>query len=168
MLVADNASSNDTQTTTLASLNNSFNEVNRVRCFNHTLQLSAKTLLQPFNASMSSATAASDEEGMVEDLPTLEEPDDEEDDESSALAGCEEADDPEDDINELDTMSGAEWDEVLEDTAVVQHAVSKVPSIHICVLSSTDSVFAAAPTFIRHHSFHYHCPTWMAAFLQDA
>ncbi|KAF8874617.1 hypothetical protein BD779DRAFT_1410946, partial [Infundibulicybe gibba] len=37
---SDNATSNDTQTSKLASLTNSFEEVNRVRCFNHTLQLS--------------------------------------------------------------------------------------------------------------------------------
>ncbi|KAF8871162.1 hypothetical protein BD779DRAFT_1429401, partial [Infundibulicybe gibba] len=35
----DNATSNDMQTCKLAVLPNSFEEVNRVRCFNHTLQL---------------------------------------------------------------------------------------------------------------------------------
>ena len=42
---ADNATANDKQTTKLGALDNSFNEANRVRCFNHTLQLSAKALL---------------------------------------------------------------------------------------------------------------------------
>jgi hypothetical protein len=49
---ADNASANDTQTTELSTLDNAFDAENRVRCFNHTLQLSAKTLIQPFNPGM--------------------------------------------------------------------------------------------------------------------
>ncbi|KAF8869643.1 hypothetical protein BD779DRAFT_1425354, partial [Infundibulicybe gibba] len=36
----DNATSNNKQTRVLSSLPNSFDEVNRVRCFNHTMQLS--------------------------------------------------------------------------------------------------------------------------------
>ncbi|KAF8877777.1 hypothetical protein BD779DRAFT_1415663, partial [Infundibulicybe gibba] len=36
----DNATSNDTQTDKLDQLPNSFNRINRVRCFNHTMQLS--------------------------------------------------------------------------------------------------------------------------------
>ncbi|KAG2079078.1 hypothetical protein BDR04DRAFT_986372, partial [Suillus decipiens] len=36
---ADNATANDTQTMKLTSLDNSFESVNCVRCFNHTLQL---------------------------------------------------------------------------------------------------------------------------------
>ena len=49
---------NDTQTRKLASLNNSFEMTNRVRCFNHTLQLSAKALLKPFAAALSSDEVA--------------------------------------------------------------------------------------------------------------
>lgn len=47
----DNATSNDTQTDRLHILPNSFDSVNRVRCFNHTMQISAKGLLRPFNAT---------------------------------------------------------------------------------------------------------------------
>ncbi|KAF8551891.1 hypothetical protein OG21DRAFT_1389017, partial [Imleria badia] len=36
---ADNATANDTLTKTLASLDNAFDAANRVRCFNHTVQL---------------------------------------------------------------------------------------------------------------------------------
>ncbi|KAJ7430554.1 hypothetical protein FB451DRAFT_944170, partial [Mycena latifolia] len=51
-LTGDNATSNDTQTTFLHdNPKNSFDEVNRIRCFNHTLQLSAKGLLRPFSKS---------------------------------------------------------------------------------------------------------------------
>ena len=51
----DNASHNDTQAVELADENNSFSEDNRIRCFNHTLQLSARALLKPFNKSISFA-----------------------------------------------------------------------------------------------------------------
>ena len=40
--------SNDKQTSVLTGFPNAFEEPNRVRCFNHTLQLSAKALLKPF------------------------------------------------------------------------------------------------------------------------
>src|SRR5258705_11663448 len=50
---ADNATPNDVQTIKLDQLDNSFKEENRVRCFNHTLQLSAKSLLKPFNLALS-------------------------------------------------------------------------------------------------------------------
>jgi hypothetical protein len=46
----DNASSNDTQNTSLGdSPNNSFEAVNRVRCYNHTLNLSVQAFLRPFS-----------------------------------------------------------------------------------------------------------------------
>ncbi|KAJ7286783.1 hypothetical protein C8J57DRAFT_1033674, partial [Mycena rebaudengoi] len=44
----DNASSNDTQTKTLGRINEAFDPSFRTRCFNHTLQLSAKALMKPF------------------------------------------------------------------------------------------------------------------------
>ncbi|KAJ6610521.1 hypothetical protein B0H10DRAFT_1811487, partial [Mycena sp. CBHHK59/15] len=48
--VGDNTSSNDTQNTALGeNPNNSFDTVNRVRCFNHTLNLAVKAFLKPFD-----------------------------------------------------------------------------------------------------------------------
>ena len=38
-------------------MNNSFNEENHVQCFNHTIQLSAVTLLKPFNTVLSRKAA---------------------------------------------------------------------------------------------------------------
>ena len=48
---ADNASNNVTQSEKLGSLPNSFDSVNQIRCFNHTMQLSAKALLKPFGTN---------------------------------------------------------------------------------------------------------------------
>ena len=63
----DNATSNDTQTTKLDELDNSFDKENRVRCFNHTLQLSAKALLKPFNTALSRKAADDDDAAMYQD-----------------------------------------------------------------------------------------------------
>jgi hypothetical protein len=57
----DNATANNKQTTKLDTLNNLFEEANRVQCFNHTLQLSAKALLVPFNTAISRNAIGDDE-----------------------------------------------------------------------------------------------------------
>ena len=49
---ADNMSLKDTQGELLADMPNSFKLENHVHCFNHTLQLSVKTLLHPFNVGL--------------------------------------------------------------------------------------------------------------------
>jgi hypothetical protein len=67
---ADNASSNETQMEALALLDNTYDEDNQVRCFNHTLQLSTKTLLKPFNAAFGSKIR-DDNEIDDSDLPAL-------------------------------------------------------------------------------------------------
>src|SRR5882724_4378904 len=63
---ADNATSNDTQMTKLNALDNSFNEENQVQCFNHTLQLSAKSLLKPLNTTLSGKAADDDHTAMYQ------------------------------------------------------------------------------------------------------
>ena len=59
---ADNATSNDMQTTKLDQLDNTFDKENWVRCFNHTLQLSAKALLKPYNVGLSAKATDNDNE----------------------------------------------------------------------------------------------------------
>ena len=63
-LNADNVTSNDTQMTKLDALDNSFDEENWVQCNNHTLQLSAKSLLKPFNITLSGKAADNDDVAM--------------------------------------------------------------------------------------------------------
>jgi len=69
---ADNTTSNDTQTTKLDELDNSFDQENHVWCFNHTLQLSAKSLLKPFNTALSGTTTDNDNDNVAsqDDNPT--------------------------------------------------------------------------------------------------
>jgi hypothetical protein len=121
---ADNATSNDKQTTKLSKLDNSFEEQNRVRCFNHTVQLSTKTLLTPFNTALS--RKATEDDGAMDEpdaeMPTLtEEEEDDEDDED-----IEDKDDETDGIDELEELGEDRRDEVLENTADVRETVTKV------------------------------------------
>jgi hypothetical protein len=122
---ADNATANDKQTTKLDALPNSFQEENRVRCFNHTMQLSAKSLLAPLNPAISQKATQDDEMPEEDDDQPLPE-DDAEDDEDDKEEDVEEEDDEDDGINELEELSEDEQVQVLEDTAEVRKTVTKV------------------------------------------
>ena len=122
---ADNATANDKQTTKLDSLNNSFNKENCVQCFNHTIQLSAMTLLKPFNTALSRKAAdkveASEEDAKEELVPEIEEDEDEGEDDDDQ-------DDKDDGIDELQELTKSEREQVLENMAVVHQTVTKVTS----------------------------------------
>jgi hypothetical protein len=117
----DNATSNDKQAACLHALPNSFDEVNRVRCFNHTMQLSAKSLLKPFSTMINDADVDNDDDD-DSTVPELEGIGDEEEEE--------EADDEEDDKEEekdvLEELSAEEREHLLENTAVVRTTLDKV------------------------------------------
>jgi hypothetical protein len=123
---ADNATANDKQTIKLDALPNSFEKENRVRCFNHTLQLSAKALLAPFNPAISQKTTQGDEMPEEGDDDQLLPEDDTEDDEDDSEEDAEKNDDEDDDINELDELSEDERVQVLENTMEVRETITKV------------------------------------------
>ena len=129
---ADNATSNDTQTTKLASLDNSFEINNRVRCFNHTVQLSANALIRPFNAGMASAGSAlhEDEAEVTVNDHDVDDDDDaaseNEDDNENLDDGDDGEDDLDDGIDELEALTEEEGDEIMADTAIVCFAVTKI------------------------------------------
>jgi hypothetical protein len=128
---ADNATSNDTQTTKLDALDNSFDETNRVRCFNHTLQLSAKALLKPFNTALSGKTTGDDGDSDdvtaqdIDDNHLIPE-DDEEDVEGEDEEEVEGEGEVEDDVDELEVLSEDERNQMLEETTAVCKTVTKV------------------------------------------
>ena len=64
----DNMTSNEEA---FASMENSFVLEHCIHCFNHTLQLSAKTLLCPFNAGLGKATE-DDDNNDIDDLLDLD------------------------------------------------------------------------------------------------
>ena len=125
----DNATLNNMQTTKLDQLNNTFDKENRVWCFNHTLQLSAKALLKPYNVGLSAKVTDNDNEvsqdnnsnpGTFED--DLKDKEDDED-EGEEQANKEDAED--NDINELEELSKDKQNRVLEETAVVREHQEK-------------------------------------------
>jgi hypothetical protein len=120
-LNADNASANNKLTTKLSSLNNSFKEEYWAQCFNHTMQLSAKTLLKPFNTALSSQDVdITDKEDDDPLIPEAEEEGKEEDNNNNNNE-----DDEDDGIDELETLSEEERTQVLEDTVVVRTTLTK-------------------------------------------
>jgi hypothetical protein len=140
-LNADNAASNDTQVTTLATMPNSFDAVNRVRCFNHTLQLSAKALLKPFNVGLASGKDAStlDADADSSDVGTNNGPllsTDSDDDENADDRDGDPEDGIEDDADEPLELDKAELADLMEKTAVVRAVVSKVCPVLIHVITT--------------------------------
>jgi hypothetical protein len=124
---ADNATSNDTQGETLADMPNSFSLENRVRCFNHTLQLSAKTLLRPFNVGLGKTTDDGDNNDVDELLDVDDDGLDEDDDDNNdGLPIVLDVDDIDDGVDELDALDADEREEIIADTAAVRETVSKV------------------------------------------
>lgn len=143
---ADNATSNDTQGEALADMDNSFVLEHRVRCFNHTLQLSVKTLLRPFNAGLGQST----EDGGNNDIDDLlnsgnnnddgeegDEEDEAEDKDNDLLDAALDADDIDDGVDELDALDLDARDEVLTDTAAVREMVTKVRRLAFAIVRST-------------------------------
>src|SRR5882762_9189483 len=164
-LNADNASANDKQTTKLSSLDNSFKEEYQARCFNHTLQLSAKSLLKPFNTALSREAAdnvdITDEE---DDDPPILEADEEgkEEEDENEEDEDEDKDNEDDGIDELDMLNEEEWTQVLEDTAAVRATVTKVhnhkaENVHLIIDISTDTT-----TLFCNHSFNNNCSAHLA------
>jgi hypothetical protein len=116
--------SNNKQTSTLSTHNNSFDKANRVRCFNHILQLSAKTFLKPFNPGLGAAASEevdkSGEGNNTEEFSAVQE-DEEEEEEDGGIA-----DDKDHDIDEMDSVEDKECGTLLADTVSVRETVTKV------------------------------------------
>jgi hypothetical protein len=90
-LAGDNASPNDTQTASLAlEPSNSFEEINRVRCLNHTMQLSAKAMLLLFDTGLDDEEKAKAPKAPV--IPDIDDSDE----------------DPEDDLNLDEAVEAAD------------------------------------------------------------
>ena len=95
------------------------------------MQLSAKTLLKPFNTALSGQDVdITDEEDDDLLIPEAEEEGEEEDNNNN--------NDEDDGIDELETLSEEERTQVLEDTAVVHTTLTKVCTHeleYVCLLN---------------------------------
>jgi hypothetical protein len=149
-MVADNATSNNTQGEALDEMDNSFVLEHRVRCFNHTLQLSAKTLLRPFNVGLGKATEYGDDNDGDDLLDPETGGDDnnnndnndndndndsgEDDDDDDDM---DDADDIDDGIDELDALDPDAREEVMTDTVAVRDMVTKRRRLAFAIVRST-------------------------------
>jgi hypothetical protein len=149
---ADNASSNDTQWEALTAMPNSFELENHVHCFNHTLQLSAKTLLCPFNVVLGKATDDGANNG-VDDLLDLDDDEDDnkddnrDEDKDKILPYVPDIDDIDDGINKLDELNGETHEGMIADTAAVHEMVSKLRHLSFAIVQSTT---IALPAWCRY------------------
>ena len=131
---ADNASSNDMQTTKLDELDKSFDKETRACCFNHTLQLLAKTHLKPFNSALSGKATEDGEMAIPEEIKDsdgLLMPEDEgegkgKDEDEDEVTDHDDKEDKDDGIDELVELGEDKQTRLLEDTAAVCQAVTKV------------------------------------------
>jgi len=136
---ADNASSNDTQMTELAAMDNAFDQDHRIRCFNHTIQLSAKTLLRPFNAGIKAANDGDNDDAGVAEEMALEDFDEEEDeDEEEDDSGIDwNAEDFDDGVDELEMLPAHERERVTAETATIRETVTKLRQLAFAIIHST-------------------------------
>jgi hypothetical protein len=124
-VTADNASSNNVQVATLFGLENFFDVANHVRCFNHSIQLSCKALIKPFNAGMGQAEC--DIENSPNDAPSLEEFETDNDDTDNSDTGLfEDADEGDISEDEDKSLREKEHSSLLDNTSAVCETVSKV------------------------------------------
>jgi hypothetical protein len=142
-VTVDNATSNDTQRKDLAAMDNSFEEENHVRCFNHTLQLSAKALMRPFNPALGKGPDIDFNDGQ-DDLGV-----EDEDDEGDNNEDIYDVDD--DDIDELDDLDPHSREELMEDAAIVRTTISKLRQLSFSIIRSTT---AALPEWRRNCTKH--------------
>jgi hypothetical protein len=140
-ITADNATSNDRHKEEFAAMDNSFEEENHVRCFNHTLQLAAKALLRPFNPALGKAPDIdSDDDLGVEDQDS----DGEEDSQPDVL---EIYDVDDDNIDEIDNLDADIRKTLTEKAGVVRTTISKLRQLSFSIIRSTT---IALPAWRRH------------------
>jgi hypothetical protein len=114
-------------------LPNAFEELNRVRCFNHTIQLSAKALLKPFSSAGSTETdneTENGDDGMPE-LQAMDDEDDKEEGEDDPDADDEDKEEEEDLLTDLDDDKR---EELINNTEAVRTMLNKV-RLNVSIIS---------------------------------
>jgi hypothetical protein len=128
---------------------NSFKLENRARCFNHTLQLSAKTFLCPFNVGLGKTI---DEDGGVDDLLDQDDASDNEDEDGDrdGDVGLPDFDDVDDGIVEIDELDEDARNVIIADTAAVRETVSKIRNLPFLLYDRLLSPFLHGVVTAKH------------------
>jgi hypothetical protein len=117
--------------THLDQLPNSFEAINRVQCFNHTMQLSAKALLKPFSNSPKDDDTT---ECGNDDKDAGVEPINEGSDDEDGEGGDDQTDDYDydNDNDPFEMLDEADREQLLENTAAVHATLNKVCIVTLC------------------------------------
>jgi len=121
--------SNNKQTDHLDRLPNSFEEVNRVCCFNHTMQLSAKALMKPFDSPSAGVDLDGDGHSDADDILSVEGGDEERDGDDASSASGDDQDEEDEEGHDDDPFEALDADaqqKLLEDIAAVRMMLNKV------------------------------------------
>ena len=175
MFNGDNATSNNKQMTYLDKLPNAFKEVNHVCCFNHTMQLSAKALMKPFDTPMASANSDGSKPPDANDMFSSEldnnnsDDSDEEDSEggidTSSVGGNDRDDGEGEDVDNdpFEALDADAQQELLEGTAAVRTTLNKVcsyPSFYHVHISF--ALLSDPKTFLCHYTLYDNYTSCMA------
>lgn len=141
----------------LAELPNTFEELNRVQCFNHTLQLSEKALLKPFYSTGSLETNDEIDDGM----PALQAVDDEEEGDEGDDESEMDDEDQEEEEDPLSALNNDEREALIQNVEAVHTTLMKVCTYLIfhCFCAH---ITIGSQTLLCHCSFDHHCPSRMA------
>jgi hypothetical protein len=129
---ADNASNNNTQAIELVNMENSFSEDNRICCFNHTLQLSARALLKPFNKSISVANELEEHahHTTADENLAVDDDDDDDflrlDDADDAASDSDVNDNVDEELEGDEDLDTEEEERLFDETSVVRDVIAKV------------------------------------------
>ncbi|KAF5319873.1 hypothetical protein D9758_018909 [Tetrapyrgos nigripes] len=141
----DNATSNDTQTTSLSAANNSFHAKSHVRCLNHTINLAAKALIggvtgnaKDKDADINMDDEEADGDGGDDELPELESVLDVELSESECEGDDEdEEDNEEESIDEVSALTDEEKAVFEREVKKTREALQKIRGLSFSVIHST-------------------------------
>ncbi len=115
-------------------MNNSFVLEHRIRCFNHTLQLSVKTLLRPFNAEFGKANEDGEDVDNLSEVDIDDKDDNEDEDGDEVPPDLYDTDDIDDGINELDALDHDACEEIMADMATVRDMVIKLCQLAFAIV----------------------------------
>ena len=154
----------------LTKLPNMFEEINCVHCFNHTLQLSAKTLLKPFNVTLADGRNNHAEDNVLdlEEVNNEGSVEDGSEDDDDGDDDCDDDSDPDsaldfggadDGVNELDMLPSDEREDILEQMSDIHDAVTKVCPFFY--LATNLSISSDPSSGICNHPLDDHCAPCM-------
>jgi len=128
-----------------------------VRCFNHTIQLSAKALLKPFYSAGLIETDGDTNCGIA--LQGTDSDDEEKDNDNPEM----DDEDKEEEEDTLDALDDDEREDLIKNTEAVCTTLMKVCTdiyIYCFVLMSVAAI--GSQILFRGCPFHHHCPSCMA------